>query len=161
MNFRLFEHSDLDLYLRWVNQKEIWEVDNPGPFEVRTPTSFADQWRKIVGWQRSWMIQSGGRDIGYIGFISDEHNALTNEFFIVIGETIEWRKGHGRVAMNWLFSKAKALGLTKITGQVLGNNLRGLAFYQKLGFSVIAEQEPFFERDGKTYSTLLIEKSIE
>jgi len=160
MKFRLFEKSDLPLYLRWVNQRVIWEVDNSGPFEIRTAESFADQWNKIVAWKRSWMIESDGREIGYIGFISDEKDALTDEFFIVIGETSEWRKGHGAGAMEWLFQTAKNLGLTKVTGQVLGNNQRALAFYERLGFSVIAEQDPKFERNGKTYSTLLIEKPL-
>lgn len=160
MEFRLFETNDLSLYLRWVNQWEIWEVDNSGPFEIRTVESFSDQWRKIVAWKRSWMIESDGRKIGYIGFITDENNALTDEFFIVIGELSEWRKGHGATAMEWLFQKARHLGLPKITGQVLGNNLRALAFYEGLGFSVITEQEPTFEREGKTYSTLHIEKPL-
>ena len=62
--------------------------------------------------------------------------------------------------MEWLFRKAKKLGLTKVTGQVLGNNSRALAFYEKLGFSVVAEQEPRFERGGQIYSTLLIKKFL-
>lgn len=161
MRFRLFEHSDLDLYLKWINQKEIWEIDNPGPFEPRTRESFSAQWKKIVDWQRSWMINAGGRDIGYIGFVSDEQDQLTNEFFIVIGETSEWRKGHGRFAMEWLFQQAKNLGLTKLTGRVLSNNERALAFYERVGFEVIAEQGPRFERNGKAYSTILIEKHLE
>ncbi len=161
MQYRLFKTEDLALYLRWVNQREIWEVDNSGPFEVRTAESFAAQWAKIVAWQRRWMMVSGGREIGYLGFISDAKDALTDEFFIVIGETSEWRKGHGATAMAWLFLTAKNLGLTRITGQVLGNNQRALAFYEKLGFKVIAEQEPKFERNGKTYSTLLIQKPID
>lgn len=161
MNFRLFELEDLGLYLEWINQKEIWEVDNSGPFELKSPDSFSVQWQKIVGWRRSWMININGRDIGYLGFISDEQDHLTNEFFIVIGETSEWRKGHGRGAMEWLFRKAKTLGLTELTGQVLGNNKRALAFYERLGFRVVAEQEPRFERNGVTYSTLLIEKQLD
>ena len=160
MKFRLFEQNDLHLYLAWVNQKEIWEVDNSGPFEIRTPASFSDQWKKNVAWQRSWMINVDGRDIGYVGFVSDEQDQLTHEFFIVIGETGEWRKGRGRLAMEWLFEKAQDLGLTQVTGQVLGNNERALAFYQGLGFRVIAEQQPYFERNGKTYPTLLIEKQF-
>ena len=160
MKFRLFEHDDLDLYLSWVNQREIWEVDNPGPFEVKTPESFARQWEKIVGWRRSWMINVDGKEIGYTGFISDENDQLTNEFFIVIGETIEWGKGRGKEAMAWLFEKAKALGLETVKGQVLGNNHRALAFYERLGFCIVAEQEPRFERNGKIYSTLLIQKAL-
>ena len=161
MHFRLFENRDLNLYLHWVNQKEIWEVDNSGPVEVRTPASFSEQWQKIVDWQRSWMINVDDREIGYIGFISDEQDQLTNEFFIVIGEMNEWRKGHGGAAMAWLFDKAKTLGLTAITGQVLGNNERALAFYERLDFRVVAEQAPYFERNGKTYPTLLIEKELD
>ena len=160
MNFRLFENGDLELYLSWVNQKEIWEVDNSGPFEIRTAESFSDQWEQIVAWQRSWMIHVDGRDIGYVGFISNMDDELTNEFFIVIGETSEWRKGRGKSAMAWLFEKAKELGLGAVTGQVLGNNNRALAFYKKLGFRVVAEQAPYFQRNGKTYSTILIEKKL-
>ena len=161
MKFRLFENDDLERYLSWVNQPAIWEVDNSGPFEIRTVASFSDQWRRIVGWQRSWMIEVDGQEIGYIGFIWDQDDALTDEFFIVIGETGEWGKGHGAKAMAWLFERAKALGLSQITGQVLGNNQRALAFYERLGFRVVAEGEPIFERNGATYATLQIEKALE
>ena len=160
MEFRLFRESDLSLYLRWVNQKEIWEVDNAGPFEIRTSDSFSDQWRRIVAWRRSWMMELEGRAIGYIGFVSDVEDGLTNEFFIVIGEVSEWGKGHGVVAMAWLFQTAKQLGLNKLMGQVLGNNERALAFYKNLGFVIVGEQEPRFTRNGKTYATLLIEKEL-
>ena len=160
MNFRLFETDDLDLYLRWVNQEAIWEVDNPAPFEVRTRESFDTQWQKIVAWQRSWMIIVDEVEIGYIGFISNENDQLTNEFFIVIGETSYWRQGHGHDAMRWLFRKAQELGLDALTGQVLGNNKRGLALYERLGFRILAEQEPRFVRNGETWPTLLIEKKL-
>lgn len=160
MKFRLFQRDDLDLYLRWVNQKEIWEVDNAGPIERRTRASFSVQWEKIVAWERSWMMNADGRDIGYIGFVSDDDDLLTNEFFIVIGETGEWGKGYGKSAMAWLIEKAKASGLATLTGQVLGNNDRALSFYESLGFRVIAEQAPYFERNGKTYPTLLIERPL-
>ncbi len=157
MQFRLFEQEDLERYLGWVNQEAIWRVDNPGPYIVRTPATFAPQWQKIVGWQRSWMMIVDGREIGYIGFISDEDDELTNEFFIVIGDVSEWGKGHGRTAMQWLFEEARRLRLDSLTGQVLGNNRRALAFYEQLGFVVTGEHEPRFERDGETYMTIRIE----
>lgn len=160
MNFRLFEETDIDLYLDWVNQKAIWEVDNSGPFEVRTAESFAAQWRKIVAWKRSWFIMVDNREIGYIGFVSDGEDNLTEEFFIVIGEITEWGRGHGKNAMARLFEKAREAGLSRVTGQVLGNNRRALAFYKSLGFSVLAEQDPTFERNGATFRTLLIEKIL-
>ena len=78
MNFRLFDLSDLDLYLRWVNQPEIWRVDNPGPYTVRTSATFGVQWQQIVSWRRSWIIEVGGQPIGYIGFVSDEADQLTD-----------------------------------------------------------------------------------
>lgn len=162
MRYRLFENSDLSQYLSWVNQREIWEVDNSGPYEIRTPESFSDQWKKIVGWRRSWILElDDGRDIGYVGFVSDERDELTDEFFIVIGEVDEWGKGYGRAAMEWLFEQAKNLGLSKVTGQVLGNNSRALTFYKTLGFRVVGEQDARFERGGRSYATLLIEKSLE
>ncbi len=100
MRFRLFENSDLAQYLYWVNQREIWEVDNPGPFEIRTAESFSEQWERIVGWQRSWIIESDGRGIGYIGFVSDERDDLTDEFFIV-----KERRASGEKAMaEWQWS---------------------------------------------------------
>lgn len=160
MKFRLFEEADIDLYLNWVNQKAIWEVDNSGPFEVRTAEAFAAQWKKIVAWKRSWFIMVDDREIGYIGFVSDVGDNITDEFFIVIGEITEWGKGHGKNAMAWLFEKSREAGLSRVTGQVLGNNQRALAFYESLGFRVLAEQNPTFERNGATFRTLLIEKTL-
>ena len=160
MDFQLFEAGDIELYLRWVNQKTIWEVDNSGPYELRTSESFAAQWKKIVTWKRSWFIVLDGHKIGYIGLVSDDENNLTDEFFIVIGETSEWRKGHGKNAMAWLFEKAREAGLSRVTGQVLGNNQRALTFYKSLGFRILAEQDPTFERNGEMFRTLLIEKTL-
>lgn len=102
-----------------------------------------------------------GRSIGYIGFVSGEDDELTEEFFIVIGELTEWGKGHGKRAMGWLFDKSRDLGLSKLSGQVLGNNEQALAFYKKLGFEVVEERERRFERRGRRYSTLLIEKKLD
>ncbi len=160
MDFRLFEKGDIQIYLDWVNQESIWEVDNSGPFETRTAESFAAQWMNIVGWKRSWFIMLQGREIGYIGFVSDDGDDLTDEFFIVIGETGEWGKGHGKTAMAWLFDVARKKGLPRVTGQVLGNNVRALRFYKSLGFTVVGQQDPTFERNGETFRTLLIEKTL-
>lgn len=62
--------------------------------------------------------------------------------------------------MEWLFRQVNSLGLTAVTGQVLGNNQQALAFYKQLVFNVIAEQESRFEQNGQTYSTPLIEKQL-
>lgn len=160
MEFRLFEERDIQTYLDWVNQGAIWEVDNSGPFEERTTETFAVQWMNIVAWKRSWFIMLEGREIGYVGFVSDDEDGLTDEFFIVIGETSEWGKGYGKAAMTWLFDAARAQGLPRVTGQVLGNNVRALRFYKSLGFVVLGEQDPTFERNGETFRTLLIEKNL-
>lgn len=160
MEFRLFEASDILLYLGWVNQEAIWEVDNAGPFETRTEGSFDDQWKKIVRWQRSWIIEANQQPIGYIGFVSDENDGLTDEFFIVIGETGEWAKGYGKQAMHWLFEKGRRLGLSRLTGQVLGNNERALHFYAALGFKLVEQRDPSFQRNGRTWRTLLIERPL-
>lgn len=160
MNFRLFQESDLDRYLLWVNQRAIWRVDNPGPYEVRTRESFGAQWLKIVAWRRSWIIEVSGEPIGYVGFVSDDADRLTDEFFIVIGETSRWGEGHGGAAMRWLFKKAEALGLTQLTGQVLGNNERALGFYRTLGFDVTGQGEPRFERDGAWFETIHIARTV-
>jgi len=78
----------------------------------------------------------------------------------VIGEVNSWGKGYGKLAMNWLFDTAQSQGLGRLTGQVLGNNVQALGFYDSLGFVVIAEGTPTFERDGQTFNTLLIEKRL-
>ena len=113
MEFRLFRESDLATYLRWVNQPEIWRVDNSGPYVVRTEATFRDQWRRIVDWQRSWIVAVDGRDIGYIGFVSGDQDELTDEFFIVIGELDAWGRGYGTRAMRWLMQTAQGLGLAR------------------------------------------------
>ena len=160
MIFRLFEDSDLAQYLAWTNDREIWRVDNAGAYEFRTAQSFSEQWRRIIGWARSWIIEVDGVPIGYIGFVSTDDDELTDEFFIVIGEVEEWGKGYGKRAMKWLFRTGLELGLSKVTGQVLGNNERALRFYEALGFSVVGRGKPRFERDGSTYDTLRIERSL-
>jgi RimJ/RimL family protein N-acetyltransferase len=160
LSFRLFRHEDLPLYLEWVNQREIWEVDSSEPFTMKTTEAFQQQGSKIVDWARSWLIFVDGRPIGYVGFVSDEHDQLTDEFFIVIGDTTQWGKGYGRQAMQWLVDKAAELGLTRLRGQVLGNNARALAFYEALGFRKVGEGEPRFERNGAIYNTVVVARPL-
>lgn len=160
LKFRLFELADLDLYLSWVNQEAIWEVDNSGPYEIRTRDTFGTQWQKIVAWGRSWFIEVDGSAIGYIGLISDAEDAVTHEFFIVIGDTREWGKGYGKSAMAWLSQEARRQGLDRLTGQVLGNNRRALRFYEALGFVVVDRCGPTFDRNGEVHQMLLIEKKF-
>lgn len=151
LTFRLFKDDDLELYLRWVNQKAIWEVDNSGPYEFRTPELFHDKWKEILAANHSYMIIKDDREIGYIGLFYEENLGLTSEFFIVIGETDEWGKGHGKVAMDWLVQHAKQNDLSQLLATVLGNNERAQKFYRSLGFKWIKEKEDPYERNGKSY----------
>ena len=106
------------------------------------------------------MICLDGREIGYLGFVSNEQDELTDDFFIVIGEVGEWRGGYGRAAMGWLFRKAASLGLSRLTGQVLSNNERALKFYTAVGVVEVGRKERYFGQNGRTYATLRIEAEI-
>ena len=162
LSFRLFEPSDLELYLSWVNQEAIWRVDNPGAYEFRTAESFAPQWHKIVSWRRSWVVSDEGCPVGYVGFITDEtDNGLTDEFFIVIGAVDSWGKGVCKATMTWLFDEARRQGLARLTGRVLGNNERALRFYQSLGFDIVGQGQPAFERDGEWFETVFTTKPLD
>jgi len=160
MLFRLFEPKDIDLYLRWINQKAIWEVDGIGPYQFQTVGTFKNQWERIVDWRRSWFFSIDGKDIGYVGFVSDENDDLTNEFFIVIGDMDEWGKGRGSIAMEWLFDKARECQLRELVGHVHGNNERALKFYKNLGFETVSEEPNVFVRNGQHYSQFLIRKKL-
>lgn len=151
MEYRLFKPSDLQLYLHWVNQREIWEVDNSGPYLPKTVENFKDHFGHIVSLNQSYMILLDGKEIGYVGLIEDSEQGLTPEFFIVIGDLSQQNQGHGKAIMGWLENHARSNGLTTLLATVLGNNERAMRFYKKLGFTYIGEFGERYERNGKWF----------
>ena len=90
-------------------------------------------------------------------FFSVTRTLLASNVSVVVEAAFQhrlWKKA----VPEWLYRKGRELGLSKITGNVLGNNERALRFYESLGFDRIGEGEPKVERGGAIYNTIRIER---
>lgn len=82
-----------------------------------------------------FIIIADKKPIGHI-LIQRKRNKKNFEIYIAIGETQYWGKGIGTIAMNqacrWFFKNFSREKLIKL--QVLVNNARAIACYEKVGF---------------------------
>jgi RimJ/RimL family protein N-acetyltransferase len=146
LSYRPFESEDIDLFCKWKNKKEIWEVDEPGEYALLKPAEIESWFNPIVEGGNSFIVSVNGNPIGYTGFKAVDAKSNSAEFIIVIGETSCWSKGYGKAMMYWLFDLAfKERKYAFLYGYVLGSNERALGFYKALGFEIQGNfGEPYF-----------------
>ncbi len=90
---------------------------------------FASQDVRIIGFQAN--------DIGYFSTSSTTDSVRVHQIFILP----EYQgKGFGTACMNRIVADARAQKKT-VTLQVLKINTRGIAFYRRLGFTIVGEDD--------------------
>ena len=160
LDYRPLTSEDFSIYLSWINQRAIWEVDNPGPYVRLRAGEVRPRFDAFVRSKRSFMMLLENRKIGYLGFkeirlCAPEVNQPRHteaEFFIIIGDVSAQNKGYGGEAMLWLLNKGFCdYGLWRIRARVLGNNARAIHLYDRLGFRYETTLGPYFTRRGERY----------
>ena len=162
LSYRLLEPGDLALYLSWINQRAIWEVDNTEPYVRLRASEVRPRFEGFVRAGRSYMLLLDGRAIGYLGFKATRLLSYKTggrlkeaEFFIIIGDLKMQGKGYGGEALTWLFEHGFCgLGLDSIRARVLGNNSRAVRLYERLGFRYEMTAGPYFTRQGRRHGVL-------
>ena len=160
LSYRPLVGTDFNTYLTWINQRAIWEVDNPGPYMRLRAGEVRPRFDAFVRSGRTYMMLIDDRAIGYLGFKEirlselrpNEQRRREAEFFIIIGDLASQDKGYGGQAMLWLLDKGfNEHNLWRIRARVLGNNARAIHLYDRLGFHYETTLGPHFTRRGQRY----------
>jgi RimJ/RimL family protein N-acetyltransferase len=160
LTYRPFQHEDIHRFCKWKNQKEIWQVDEPGEYSPLEPAEIESWFNPIVEGGNSFIVSINGLPIGYTGFKVVDSNCRSAEFIIVIGEISHWSKGYGKKIMKWLFELAfNNRKYDLFYGYVLGSNERALSFYKTLGFEVQGNYGELYTRFGSEHRIKYITKT--
>lgn len=160
LSYRPLASEDFNSYLTWINQRAIWEVDNPGPYVRLRGGEVRPRFDAFVRSRRTYMMLLKDKPIGYLGFKEirlsetkpNEQRRREAEFFIIIGDLASQDKGYGGQAMLWLLDKGfREYKLWRIRARVLGNNARAIHLYDRLGFRYETTLGPHFTRRGQRY----------
>ena len=127
-----------DPEFRW----QQWGMQ-PGRFEEPDARKWIERLTRD-GESGAWVIEHGGRPIGFANFHDHKPKAKSCEIGIGIGESGLWGKHLGREALQLEVRYLQgALGLHRIGLSVVGHNDRAIWMYKSLGFVVEG-----VERDG-------------
>jgi len=147
---RPLEAGDLRRCVKWFSDPEVIHFLGRG-----TPVTLAEEERWFHDYQRRgddqiFAIEVGGRHIGNLGLHRIDRTHRKAEIGIVIGESEFWSKGLGkeamRVALRYGFG---ALGMNKISLEVLEYNARAIHTYEKLGFQKEGMHREDVYKDGR------------
>ena len=126
-----FDRSFLDCSFRWLNDPEIrFLTDTP----VVTREAQESWFISLPSRQdyAVWGVRADGVPVGVCGvkhiFEGD------GEYFGYIGEKAYWGRGVGRRMMALAEAKAREMGVTRMSLQVLQENERAKALYRKCGY---------------------------
>jgi len=126
---------DLRRCVKWYNDPRVTQF-----LGRTTGVSLAEQERWFRDYERKpdeqvFAIEVDGRHIGNLGFHHVNRVHRKADLGIVIGEPTAWSKGIGteaiRLALGYAFV---ALGLNKVSLDVLEDNARAIRTYEKVGF---------------------------
>ncbi len=158
MHIRPATPDDADQVLSWLNDKSLWAVDNPDPYQPLTLDGFIQQWLYMLNHHRVWMIERSEKVIGQLGWVF--HQATLPELFITVADEENRGIGVGRAALQWLEERARREGVGGLAAQVLGNNQVGKAFFERMGFTMVEASADRVIRDNQLYPLLRFEKTF-
>ena len=138
--------ADRPHLMGWGSDPEFrWQQWGMQPGRFEEPD--ARKWIEFMtrdGESGAWVIEHGGRPIGFANFRDHKPKAKSCEIGIGIGESGLWGKHLGREALQLEVRYLQgALGLHRIGLSVVGHNDRAIWMYKSLGFVVEG-----VERDG-------------
>lgn len=141
IRLRAAERSDLQTFLRWVNDPEVTRgVALYRPFSFSEEESWYDGMLSRPPDQRSLVIEIrpdgvSWLAIGTMAFHEIDWRNRSAEFGILIGEKTYWDHGYGSEAVGMLLKHGFAtLNLHRIFLRVFADNPRAIRAYEKAGF---------------------------
>ncbi len=96
--------------------------------------------------------------IGKIGLININHINQTAEIELFIGNKNYWNSGYGQEALNLLIDYSfKILNLNNILMKTYSFNKRGIACFEKVGFSRIGERRKAVKRNLEYHNIVIMD----
>jgi len=167
IRFRGVEHSDLPIFVGWLNDPEVrvgiamylpmsyWREEQWYENMLKRPpdqTPFVIEVRGVGAQGReNWTA------IGTCGFHEIDWRNRSAEFGIMIGEKSYWNKGFGTEAVKLLVRHGfQTLNLNRICLRVFASNPRAVRTYEKAGFSQEGRLRQAEYIDGEYVDVLLM-----
>lgn len=152
VTLRRWRPEDEKEFLRWRNDPEVWETNEPGIMHLVSEDDFQSWFSMISRGNSSFAITLAGeeRAIGSVGLTGIDHKNRHGEFFVLIGERELWGKGYAKKALKVVIRYGfNELNLHKIYGKVFSMNERATALYQSLGFKEDGRSRDHLWRHGQ------------
>jgi len=150
LRLRPLVSTDLRRCVKWFSDPQIIRF-----LGRSSPVTMAEEERWFRDYERRtdeqiFAIDVDGAHIGNIGLHKIDRVHRKAEVGIVIGESSFWSKGFGteamRIALRYAFG---ALGLNKVSLDVLEYNDRAIQTYERLGFSREGVHREDVYKDGR------------
>ncbi len=164
ISIRFIETTDIDILLKWRNDKEIFRYLGGGycPVNRAKQEEIVDSMIKDNLAQKAfrYIICKDDIPIGFVGLYEINLRNGTCELGIYIGEKDEWGKGYASQAYGLVKEEAKKIGLRKIKLQVVKTNTNAVKMYQKLQFRIVGELKEERLIDEKYHDVIIMEQQI-
>ena len=165
IRLRAAEESDIDSFLRWINDPDVTEN-----LMMVSPMSRVEEER----WYDNMLARSPNEHvmvidiidpkdagerlaIGTCQFISIDWRNRSAELGIMIGEKTFWNQGYGTETMQLLLRHGfNTLNLHRIWLQVYAKNPRGIRAYEKAGFKLEGKFRQAHYQHGQYYDVHLM-----
>jgi len=127
----------LEYSWKWLSDPEIKRLTNTPSFSKESQI----EWYNSIQSKTDYLIWGLEYQNNPIGVCGLKKITLEDcEYWGYIGEKEYWGKGIGKTMMNILEEKAKKLNLHSIWLQVLKENARAIALYEKSGYKIENEE---------------------
>jgi RimJ/RimL family protein N-acetyltransferase len=150
--------SDNEQFSKWSENASYLRLLDADPAVPRSPEDFAKWEESASGGDNSFLFRIRTlSDDTLIGFVGIDVNWPNQSGFVAIGIGDEryWGRGYGTDALTLLLNYGfNELSLHRIGLNVISNNVRAIALYEKLGFVREGAQREVVLRDGERYDLI-------
>jgi UDP-4-amino-4,6-dideoxy-N-acetyl-beta-L-altrosamine N-acetyltransferase len=161
ISFREIEIGDAKTILDWRTSEHITKFMNS---DIQNNLGAQVKWIEDCFKNPTyyhWIIQYGGKDVGFLNFVNWNRTKKTTSWGFYIGE--EDALGIGGMVAPYFYNFAfDILGVDKVFAEVFYNNIGIIELHLKQGYSFDAERDHVIEKNGKSILMvcMFLEKNI-
>lgn len=155
INFRPIKRSDIQNYVRWLNNPKANEFIGDGmKVSIKSATKWFNDYLKDRN-KFFFIILDEKKAVGFMGLKNISKRNKNAELFICIGEDEYRGRGVGKKAMEWLINYGlDKLKLHKINLGVFEENIIAVKLYKSLGFKIEGKMKDDAFFHGKFHDML-------